>query len=455
MVLDAIAEEAYEFMMWSRWRTKTLPLLRSALTANARAVAGNLALLVVCTFLTQLCALATFLILTRALGPDGFGRLTFALTLTSYLLLLGCMGIRPVIVREGVQRPGDLDRIIGSHLTITGVTSVLLFLILSVAAWAAPITLPERTLLILLAAGNVAACINLLSLFDAHHRQVRCAAVSLATEFLGLLAVLGLMRAQALDLATVGAVFCGKWLLTTALQYTVYHFSVRRLHIVVSLPDVRRMLHSSLPVLLSGLLTVIPLNSAAFFLRAFGSDADVAVFGLCFQLVSAYLLFAMLAGQVLQPHIAGVYGLYRSFVWKLVLFYGTFLALLWAVAFAGALVLILWFLDPFYRAAILPSALFLCGTMVLSVGNLTNAYLVVFRRERALLPASIASTVVYVCGCLVFVPRYSVTGAAAVLIGAALIQTGMVLRAVRARFIELPFGDALIGDSSRRGRVQE
>jgi O-antigen/teichoic acid export membrane protein len=352
------------------------------------------------------------------------------------LLLLASGGLRPVLVREGVQRPGDLDRILGTHCVLASGAALLLCVLLTGVAGVLPLPGSERTLLILMGAGNVAASLNLLSLFDVHHRQTRCAVAALVAEVLGLLAVVGLVRAGELNPAAVGAVIAGKWLLTTALQFAIYHFTVRRVRIVISWEDVSRTLRSSLPVLVSSLLASLPFSSGAFFLRAFGNDADVALFGLCYQLVVVYATFALLGAQVLQPHVAGPWGLHRSFVWKLALFYGGFLTLLWAAALGGALLILFGLLDPFYRRAALPLALYLCGAWLFAVSYLANAYLLRFRRERVLLVASLVSGAAYVVGCLVFVPLYSVTGAAAVLVGAALLQAALVLRAVAVGFAD-------------------
>src|SRR6266849_3838724 len=76
--------------------------------------------------LSHCCLFLEVVLLTRGLGPEQYGLLSFALTVQSYLFLFSGTGLRPISVREGVQNPERLDNVVTSYLVLAaGVSGVL------------------------------------------------------------------------------------------------------------------------------------------------------------------------------------------------------------------------------------------------------------------------------------------------------------------------------------------
>jgi O-antigen/teichoic acid export membrane protein len=406
-------------------------LLRAYLTSAGKQAAGNLVALIVLTGLTQLAGLGSLLLLTNGLGPAGFGVFMFALTLQPYLYLIGSLGMPLVLFREGVKQPGQLDQITTTYLTVGLAASLAVEAVTGVVACLTATSGVEQSLICLIAAGNVATCLALSPLFDVHHRQPLVAAISLAAETGALLAVFLLLRTGNLGLVALGVVFAAKWWFISIAQIVVYNVAIRRVRLAFSRTWLRRLLRSSIPMGCSTLIAGLPAYAGVFFVRFFHGDAEAGVFGIASQAAIAYLLFSYLAIRILQPHIAGRYGLERAFLAKLILFASTFLALLYVGGLAAGIGVVLFVLAPQYQPALTPMAILLAAALLLSVGVLASSYLVVLHRERTVLLAHSAAAVVYVSAAFLLTPSFSNLGAATAATLAAACGTFWMVAAVR------------------------
>ena len=409
-------------------------MFRSYLTAAGKQAAWNLGALVVLTGLTQAAALASLLVVTNSLGPAGFGVFAFALSLQSYLYILGTLGTALVLFREGVRQPEHLDATSTAYQTVSLSGSLLVGALTACAAWLSPISSAEQALITLVAAGNVGACLVLTPLFDVHHKQPLVAVVALVAEVAALVVVLTLASTATLGLAALGVLVAVKWWLMTVAQYVVYYRAVRPLRPILSRERIARMLRSSLPLAVSTVVAGLPANAGVFFVRLLGGEADAGVFGFASYVAGAYLLFSNLALRVLQPHIAGPYGLQGLFVRKLGLFAGAFFVLLYLVLFAAGAAVICFLLAPPYRSALGPLALVLLAVVLLSVGNITGSYLVVLHQERSVLWGNGVAAGVYLAAVLVLTPFFSSLGTAAAAAVAAAAGTLWMLAAVQSHW---------------------
>jgi O-antigen/teichoic acid export membrane protein len=414
-------------------------LVASYMTEAGRRALRNLIGLLAWTALWQASALGSLLLLSLGLAPEQFGMLSFALTAQTYLVLLGSLGCGSIVIREGIQRPSDLDAILTSFLTLTATSSALVCAGSLLVVSLAPVSGEEGWLLSLVAMGSIPASMNLQPLFDIHHDQARGVSVGAVAEALGLLAVVLLWRSGALTLRTLGGVYAVKWSLAWAGQLLVYHAGIRRMRWRRSPGDTRRILRLSWPILFASLLFLLPLGGGVLLVRLRSGPTDAALIGLAYQAASAYLTLASLGLQVVQPHIAGPYGLYPGFLRKLALFAGLLLGCLAALALAvGWAVLRL--LPPVYGGAIVPMAWLLAAAGLLLIARLSHMFLIRFEDGPFILGSHFATALVYVGGCSLISPPWLRTGAAVLAPWAVLIATGACLWRVRRRIAESPSG---------------
>jgi O-antigen/teichoic acid export membrane protein len=408
----------------------------SSLTGAGRAALGALLGLSASTAVAHASAVGVLLILARALEPTRFGQLSFALTAQGYLVLLGSLACGSVVIREGVRRPGDLDAITTSFFGLTATSSVVSCAAVLVTIGMAPVSSEERWLLTFVAIGTVAASMSPQALFDAHHRQARGGMVTAAAEVTALLAVLALWRGGALGLPAVGAVYAAKWGLASTGQALVYHLTVRRLRWRRSSAEWRLLLRSSWPILFASMLFFVPLSSGVVLVRLRGGPDEAALFGLAYQVASAYHIFAALGVQVVQPHIYGVHGLDRGFLARLAVSATVFLGGAAVLAFAGGWAVVRLALPPFYRAAVPVMPWLLAAAALLALGRILSAYLLRFDDGPFILAAHLASALLYVAACLLLPAPWIRPGAAVLAPCAVLAASGACAWKVRARIRE-------------------
>lgn len=381
---------------WSLARAVVAPYCTEA---GLRAL-RNLVGIAACTGLGNLCAAATLFLMTSRLSPAAFGAFVVMQTVQSYLLLLSCGGTLTVTIREAARYPDCLDAITTAHLVLNVGTALLLGLLAVAASWLLPLAAEERWLLAILLAGNVAAAAYPLTLFDLHHRQWLGSVISLAGEILGLIAMGLLAWHDVLRLSTVGLVFAGKWVAVSAGQAATYHLAVHRFRWRLCGATLRTMFRSAWPTALAALVALVPLNAGIFFVRVFRGEDEAGLYGLAYQVAAAYQLFAGLGTRILQPHIVGPYGFDHRFLVKLVLFASMYIAGIGILAFLGGYLLITWFLQPYYEAAVPPLG---CLIFTAGLGNglsLVAVYFVRLGRERFILVLQVGIAVGVILGSL-------------------------------------------------------
>ena len=267
----------------------TRQLVQSYFTPAGRQAAGNLAVLVVCQLVTQLCGLGTLLVLTRGLGEIQYGGYVFCSAVVPYLFCLGSLGGGAIALRQCRLYPQQIDETTTSFLLSAGIISLLLAVIVGCVSPWLDLTASERILLLLVAAGNVAWCLSPAPLYDAQHRQALAALLVTSADVIGL-GVLALLRSSGrLGLLSAGLVLVGKWLAVTSFQWHIYLRKIRSFRWSFSGSAVGHLLRSSLAPVLTLLLFNVCLYAGVFYVRYRLGEAATAVYGVAVQFSSVLL----------------------------------------------------------------------------------------------------------------------------------------------------------------------
>lgn len=394
------------------------------------ASAQRLALLALWTALGQVAALTAVLLLTRTLGPAGFGSLAFALTVQAYLLTLGTAGARPLALQEVARDPSEETRVAAAYLLLGTVGGALLAFLVPLLVTLAPhLLVDEARLLVIIAIGNAFAVLSPQPLFDARHRQPLPVAVGALSEVLAL-AALFLLR-ERLSLLLVGAIFASKWLLASAAQWTIWFRTGQVALSRRTIRDAQSLAIRSLPVLGATLLGLVPHHAGVLAVRALNDSATAGLFGVAQFAGQSYVVFALLGVGLLQPHIA-VLQLDRSRFWRQLFPAGVAYFLLLAALFGAAVLgAIEWLLPPAFAAAALPAALMLLSGTVLTAAALLAHYALRLGRARFGLYASLAALLAWLAVTLAVVPPLGALGAALASLLFAAVRFGVLLLTLR------------------------
>jgi O-antigen/teichoic acid export membrane protein len=87
-----------------------MPLLRTILRNSAVLLGG--------TFLSKALVFASYLVLTRQLGADDFGRFTFLFVYVGFFELIGDAGLEALVLREMERRPERAAQAFGDALVL-------------------------------------------------------------------------------------------------------------------------------------------------------------------------------------------------------------------------------------------------------------------------------------------------------------------------------------------------
>jgi O-antigen/teichoic acid export membrane protein len=384
-----------------------------------------------CAVLGHFCLWGSILVLTSALGRGRYGAFAFALGLQSYLFLVGCLGIKPVVIREYVRYPRDGDKTYTSHFILTGGSSVLVALLCISVVLASPLPFDEQALITLLALGNIAACINIQVLFDASRKQRLSLAITAGTEAACLMSLLLFWQVGWLTLLAAGAIMAAKWTANTILHYATFGCCVRRPRWRPCLTTTWRIVRAAIPLLFSGLVAGLPLSAGVLIVRIHQGTDAAAVVGLGQQGASGFVLLTAFAFRYLQPTILGPQG---SLADSSRVASGLFAAGLTAalvLAMTGAVAVVRWLLPPAYRDGWLPVVLFLVAGYQSCLGSLLSIHLIAHHQERAILLANALAATAYVAGAWLIVPLLGPTGAAL-----ASVAAGMLALAVMGQRIQ-------------------
>ena len=109
-----------------------------------RSLAANMAAIVSGKAMTAVAGLLTIMVLTRHLGPTGFGYYRTVLTYCAFAAVLADCGLYMINLRE-MSRPGaDSGRVAGNALALRFVTTASALIVAAVVAWATPYDLTVK-----------------------------------------------------------------------------------------------------------------------------------------------------------------------------------------------------------------------------------------------------------------------------------------------------------------------
>lgn len=105
-------------------------------------------------FFSVLVSIATAMILTRYLGPDGYGRYNTAIGFVGLLSVLGDLGVYHILVRELSQKPQRQREVLANVFTWRLISSALVLLVIALAGWFMPYEKVVKLAIIIEAARN-------------------------------------------------------------------------------------------------------------------------------------------------------------------------------------------------------------------------------------------------------------------------------------------------------------
>ena len=282
----------------------TPPSLPTAAVTSGRVLGSRFALLVAGRGGALVGALATTAMMTRELGPSGYGIYQAAVAYLSLVILLVDFGLPNIFVRE-ISTPGaDEPRLVGNALALRlGVTLTALLIAFSAVALL-PFSREEARGIAYALPGFLAYSVHLLlfGLFQKHLKQAGVVLAELAGVVFLIASVYALCRADASP-----AAFCASLAASYLLVLAIALWFARRIvpiRLRFELPVWRAYLVSAIPLAGATTMTVLAFKSPTVLLAMLSSDDEVGRFGTSQQLFNSLMGISLLFIGLVAPSLA-------------------------------------------------------------------------------------------------------------------------------------------------------
>ncbi|MFG0296591.1 MAG: oligosaccharide flippase family protein [Maioricimonas sp. JB045] len=382
------------------------------LTPSGRQAAWNLGWMMAGTVVGQACGMIATLVFANSLGRERWGVVATGLSVQGYMLIVSGVGARPVLVREIALRPDHCAEAATAYLVTTAAASLSVSILAALGVLLIPMGSGERSLLLILAIGNVLASLTFTPLFDAFHRQARVGVITAGVEISFLAMLSWLVRSGDMTVQAAGIYFACKWGVQSVLLAIDFCRSVQSFSPALDSDLLSRFWRAVVPVTVSSLAGTVPITGGVLLVRAMLGAESAGVMGLATLVLQAFLMFGAVANRIMQPHINGRFGLSRSFIRKLSMFYCGYFLMLLVLALVGTAIVVHWLLSEDYSGVGLLVALLMPGALALSASRIVAMYLLALHREVETQTVFVSVAVIHVVVAAGLIRVASVQGAA-------------------------------------------
>jgi O-antigen/teichoic acid export membrane protein len=378
-----------------------------------------------------LMALLATAIMTRALGPAGYGLVRTALAYLGLAMLVGGFGLNAIVLRDLARVGADQRRVLGNALSIRLLLTSIALAVGCAATLLLPLDAAARRGILVGALGFLGYSLHLIlfCLFQQRLRQGGAVLAEVSGGLVFLLAVALLARTDASPVAFVAAQ-AAAYLLTFAVSWTAAQ-RLLRFRFRLAGAEGRALIGSAVPLAEVAVLTLLYYRSDTVLVALLHSTEAAGLYGVAIKIYDSGIGLVLLFVGLVTPLLARAAG-------TSVEDFNRALQQGWDILITGTLgaATMLWsFADEAMR--LIAGEAFTAGASSLRVlGALlvVASSTVLFRDavtshdlQRRLIPGYLAATVVAFFAYALLIPRYADLGAAVALLLAELVVCGYAM----------------------------
>lgn len=418
-----------------------------------RTIAHNTIVQVIGKIISTIIGLVVIGMLTRYLGEKGFGQYT---TVMAYLQMFGVivdMGLYVMLVKK-ISEEGVDEQYTASNIFTMRLISAVVFLgIAPLIALMLPYATEVKIGIAITTVAFLGVTLNqaLSGIFQKHLKMYR---VSIA-EVLGRLVLLGItwwVVQSGLGLPWVMVAVVAGSAINFIATY-VYSRSLVKLRLIFDFPYWRTIIRETWPIALSIVFNLVYFKADTVILSLMRPEADVGIYGSSYKVLEVLTTFpAMFAGLIL-PLLAAAWSLGDKERFKQVLQKAfDFLIMIALPLIGGTWVLARPVMKLITGEGFADSGpilqILIVATATIFIGNLFGNSVVAINRQRTMMWLYLGVAVVSLSGYLIFIPKFSYFGAAAVTVGSEVLITisaaAIVLSATKVRLSLLRAGKVFL-----------
>lgn len=261
------------------------------MASATRKIALNTAVQIIGKILITLVAGASVVILTRYLGPVGYGKFNLALVYLQIFGILADVGLFTIVVREISKDPKQTSKLVGNAMTLRLLLSVAVLVVAFGTSFLLPYT-PDVRWAILIAAGSILFGLlnsSMVTVFQARLRMdysVIADSVGRLVSFAAVVVVAGLNLGfyAVVTTAVIGA-------LATLLVTYAFARRMTKIRFLTDKKVWKKLFISSIPLGIALALNQIYFRADTFLLSLFRSYQEVGLYALAFKILEIVLTF--------------------------------------------------------------------------------------------------------------------------------------------------------------------
>ena len=356
-------------------------------------------------------------LLARLLGPEDYGRLSFAFALTGLASIVMNLGLQITFVRDGARDANFLRENLATALFLQGLVSFALFLALIGAFLVVP-TLRQDTLLLVVALFYTVFSIItnfLYSSFQAVHRMhLEAIAVGVQQGLLLIFVLFFLFyhgTVEGIMFGYLGASVFGAALTFILIRKYLFSWMWR-----IDWQKGMVLLSQSWPLMVGSALSTVYFSFDSIMLRFFQGSEAVGIYSALYKIVLVFYLFATLYGNSIFPVFSQLFtraqdefmNLYKRSV-QLMAGLGFLFGL--TITFFARPIIQLCFGED-YLSGTLTLQIMVWSIMVFLVGGILYGALIVAGKQKDLLWSVLFSTLLNFLFNMILIPSWGGEGAA-------------------------------------------
>lgn len=384
----------------------------------------------------------TVAILTRSLGADGYGQLTLAMTFLAVAGALADFGFTLTTTQMISEHEQDEEKIVSTAFTMRLLSGVFFFALAIVVALMMPYAAAVKAAVIVGAFSYffMTSSQMLVGVFQKHLAMWRPALAEAVSRGVILLAVIWLARDSVSVPAMMAAFTVGNLLLLVmnfsfTRRYTRIRFAIDR-------AVARTFLLRSWPIACSIFFNLLYLKGDILFMSFYRSDAEIGLYGAAYKVLDVVSVIPTMFMGLLLPMMVAAWSKRDTAKMHALLQQAFDVFALMSLPLLGGAILLS---EPIMRlmagADFAAAAPFLVILMVANTvvffGILFGHAIVGIGKQRAILPAYIATAVITLVLYFLTIPTYGATGAAWSTVASeamiAIMTTTMVVRHTKFR----------------------
>lgn len=270
--------------------------------SNVRNISKNFIVLSLSQVLSTGLSLVLVILITRFIGDEGYGKLSFAISLAAILTILNPLGLDSLMTREVARHKDTASKYLGNILMIEILLSLLPFIFISIAVSAMQFPQDTITLIYIFGGYNIINIFSnvMRSIFRAYEKMEYIALLSLISNVI-IVTASSIIILLGYNLVAIACIYLAAGIIDLLLTFYITFKHFVRPKIEMDFAFWRQIIPSAIPFAIIALIVTTYTQIDIIILRAIQDDATVGWYKAATALVYAFSGIPAILSTAIYP----------------------------------------------------------------------------------------------------------------------------------------------------------